>query len=654
MSIPSTDVAAVLERVDLLALIQEHVPLRRVGTRFVGLCPFHSESTPSFSVNSQLGVYYCFGCHASGDAISFVRHFERLDFQGAVEYLAQRAGVSISHESGDDTKRRGQLKKIREVLGAAIEFFSQNLNTSGDGQIARDYLFSRGITEAIIDKFQIGFSPRDSNRLAAHLKIPPALFSAAGLGYLDSANRAHDMFAGRVIFPIFDQSGNPVAFGGRVVPGIAYSKEGEAAKYKNSPETENYAKRRTLYGLNWAKGEIVRSDRAVICEGYTDVIAFFSSDLPIAVATCGTALTEDHLDRLKNFSKNIVLAFDGDKAGANATERIYEWERKFSLNVKVAAFPEGEDPASLSMRDPELLRACVAKAEPFLSFRLNRHFLQGDLNSIEGRVATANSAVVLIAEHPNPLVRGEYLMMVADRCRLETRELERRLEGEVRRHQEKLRSSSRDKSYSAPAKTFTEPPLGQGVTDNQSTDSPAKGVEDNQNRQHASVVPSELLDSSNRPYNEAIRQLAQRPSQLSEFMPLFLFPNPVHTELVITISSCASTEEILAAIEGVSPPAKALLMRLVVEPSEIDEVDVIARLVELHAQRKIDELMRSIRKRVPAAPIDEDRVRQISDSLGYIRGWQARLREHETRDEAVGVLLGYFSDNFNDESLAIS
>ena len=647
MSIPQSDVAAVLERVDLLALIQEHVPLRRVGNRFVGLCPFHSESTPSFSVNAQLGVYYCFGCQASGDAISFVRHFERLDFGDAVEQLAHRVGVSITRDSAGDSKKRSETKLIREVLSRAIEFFAANLRESEDGHLAQQYLRSRGISDELIARFQIGFSPRDSARLPAYLKVPAPLFGAAGLGYVDAGGRAHDMFAGRVTFPIFDQSGNPVAFGGRVLPGISYPGDSEAAKYKNSPETENYAKRRTLYGLNWAKAEIVRSDRAVICEGYTDVIAFFASDLGVAVATCGTALTEDHLDRLKNFSKNIVLAFDGDKAGASATERIYEWERRFQLNVRVANFPAGEDPASLSLKDPELLRQCVESAEPFLSFRLNRHFASGSLASIEGRVQLANSALSLIAEHPNPLVRGEYLMVVADRCRLDPRELERRLEREVRSYQARSRSGQR---YAAPATNSEDDRTAVGGT----------AIPDERSEGEPTVMPpqhfslSELLDPSQRPYNEALRQLAQRPAELSAFMPSFLFAHPVHTELVSLMSRCVSAEQVIAEIDTLSEPARGLLMRLLVETAEADEVDVIARLIERYAQKVVDEAKRSIRKIDFASPGDATQeARRISETTGYISRLRARLRDLETRDEAVGELLVYFADSFDKESSVI-
>ncbi len=619
----------------MLALVREHVALRRVGTRFIGLCPFHSESTPSFSVNPALGVYYCFGCHASGDAISFVRQVEHLDFQEAVELLAQRAGVTIARESAGESEKRRETRKIREVLEAAIAFYRTHLDTSTEGREARGYLASRGISSEIEERFQIGLAPMDAGRLFSHLKVSPALFVAAGLGY-EAGGRARDMFAGRIVFPIFDASGNPVAFGGRVIPGRSYPGEGEPPKYKNSPETDYYHKRRTLYGLNWAKADIVRGDRAVICEGYTDVIAFHGSGIPIAVATCGTALTEDHLDRLKNFTKNVILAFDGDKAGVNATERIYEWERKFKLNVKVAGFPEGEDPASLAQKDPAILAACVEGAQPFMAFRLDRHFAAADLSSIEARFTASSEALAIIAEHPDQLVRGEYVMQVADRCRLDFRELERRLEAEVRRARARNRAVAKGE---APEPAPPEPDDLEPMNPRPAANPPRFSL-------------AELLDSSQRPYNEAIRQLAARPGELSAFMPEFLFAHPVHLELVRSLGTCTTPDEVVESAEGLSAAARGLLMRLLIDPSNEDEVDVISRLVERHADRAVDSLMREVRRVDGAGSLAPERAIAISESLSYIRKWQGRLREAETRDEAVGVLLAHFADGLQEDQTA--
>ncbi|WP_052606375.1 MULTISPECIES: DNA primase [Acidithrix] len=643
MSIPSSEVTAVLERVDLIGLVSEHVPLRRVGNRFVGLCPFHSESTPSFSVNPKLGVYYCFGCQVSGDAISFVRSIEKLDFADAVEYLANRVGISISRDSGEDSKAKGRLKVLRETISRAKEFFVANLNDGPNSKIAIDYLESRGISAKLRDRFQIGLSPGDSLALSRFLGVSNGLFSASGLGFVDSYGHQRDMFSGRIVFPIFDQSNNPVAFGGRVIPGVEYRGESEPAKYKNSPETDHYAKRRTLYGLNLSKSEIVHKDMAIICEGYTDVVAFFKVGLEVAVATCGTALTEEHLDRLKNFSKNIVLAFDGDKAGASATERIYEWERRFGLNVRVASFPDGEDPASLSLSSPDLLRKAIEEAQPFLSFRLRRFFKDSDLKSIEGRVSTSNGAINIISEHPNPLIRGQYLMMIADACRLEVKDLERRLERTVRAR----------RSHSEPSQELVKgvnQPMVSPVQPQDDANVDLAPLSEDDFDQLSSTLPpryslSELLDGEFRPYNEAIRALIANPTDLGDYMPPFLFTHPIHLELREYLTTSNGLELRHQSDLPLSETARSLMARLSVVPSEMDEVGVIAQLLELHCDRTVEGLLRRIRRMAQSGNEDDLVLLEISSTMAFIRSERAKLRDSLTLDEAVGTLLRYFWEN---------
>ncbi len=634
MAISSEDISAVLEKLDFLNLVQEHIPLRRVGNRYVGLCPFHSESTPSFSVNPSMGVYYCFGCHASGDAITFVRNVDRLDFADAVEQLAQRVGITITRDSTEDSTKRNQVKSVRETLRRAVEYYHNNLRLP-EFEFARNYLESRGIESKLWDDFQVGVASSDSSKLSAVLRVPNEIFTASGLGYIDSRGRARDMFAGRLVFPIFDQSGNPVAFGGRVLPGVHYPGEGEPAKYKNSPETEIYAKRRVLYGLNWAKSHIVHQDRVVICEGYTDVIAFFGANLPIAVATCGTALTEEHIDRLKNFSRNVVLAFDGDKAGSNATERIYEWERKYSLNIRVASFPEGADPSSL--RDPELLAVAVSQAKPFLSFRLERLVGSKDLSSIEGRVNAANAALELVAQHPNPMVRAEYLMMVGDLCKLDVKELDRTLDQYVKLWQ----SRSRQAQVNTTSHVDSFAPSETNSSSLDQAEDPAL------QRDVIESAINELLEPSLRPYNEALRILLQNPSGLAPFIPEYLFSNSIHVELVKHIVSSSSKNEIVATAVKLSPKARGLLMRLVAVPSEIDEVDAIARLLEHHAGRMVDDMVRQIRSSPSESEDDKAHIIGVSETLIHIRRMLARTRDQETRDDAVGELLAFFAQTYD-------
>ena len=228
-----------------------------------------------------------------------------------------------------------------------------------------------------------------------------------------------DFFRGRVLFPICDPSGRPVALGGRILP----PRPGQAPpdrpepKYKNSQESPIYSKRRTLYALNWAKKGIIAQGEVVVCEGYTDVIGCFQAGVPWAVATCGTALAEEHFTLLRNFAKRIVLAYDADAAGQSATSRVYEWERKHEVDVVVADLPGGSDPGELARTDPTELARAIKEARPFLQFRVDRMLQAGDLTTAEGRARAAEAALTAVAEHPDDLVRDQYVMQLADRCR---------------------------------------------------------------------------------------------------------------------------------------------------------------------------------------------------------------------------------------------
>ena len=236
------------------------------------------------------------------------------------------------------------------------------------------------------------------------VRAPADLLVKAGLAH-QGQNGLRDAFRGRVIFPIFDPAGKAIGLGGRVLPGAG---EGAGPKYRNSPETPIYSKRRTLYGLNWAKQAVVQTGEVIICEGYTDVIGFFTAGLPRAVATCGTALTEEHFRLLGRFAKRVVLAFDADVAGQSAAARFYEWEKRHELEVAVAALPPGSDPADIAMREPHVLRDAVEQARTFLAFRVERALASSELKTGEGRAHAAEAALAMIAEHPNELVRDQY------------------------------------------------------------------------------------------------------------------------------------------------------------------------------------------------------------------------------------------------------
>jgi DNA primase len=428
VAIAEDDIERVRDTVSIVDVVQSHVQLRRVGRNWVGLCPFHAEKTGSFNVREETKRYKCFGCGASGDVFKFVQEVEHLDFVAAVEHLAARAGITLTYTSTGQSRDRKRAKELTEVVERAVEWYHQRLLTAPDARAARDYLRGRGLAGDVARQFRLGWAPDDWDALARELDAPFEMLRDTGLAFRNSRGKVQDAFRARVMFPIFRDSGEAVAFGGRVLPGSE-----DPAKYKNSSETPIYAKSRTLYGLNWAKAQVVAADEVIVCEGYTDVIGFFRAGVPRAVATCGTALTEDHVRTLKRFAKRVVLAFDADAAGQGAAERFYEWERKYEVSVSVAQFPAGSDPADLASRDPEALARAVGDAASFLAFRLGRVLRAGSLATPEACSRTAERAMSVVNEHPDPLVRKMYAGQVATHTGTSATDLERIAERRARR-----------------------------------------------------------------------------------------------------------------------------------------------------------------------------------------------------------------------------
>ena len=456
MGIHDEDVARVREATDIVAVIGEYVQLKRVGRRWQGLCPFHAEKTPSFSVNAEMGVYHCFGCKASGDAITFLREVEHADFPEAMERLAGRAGISLRYTApgeGADRQKRG---KLTEALEQAAEWYHQRLLTAPDAGQARGYLRNRGYDGDVVRQYKLGWAPDDWDALATGLGVgtdggmAAQVFSDSGLGFRNKGGRIQDGFRARVLFPIFDASGKPVGFGGRVLPGE------DGPKYKNSVDNAVYRKSRVLYGLNWAKQDIVNAGEVIVCEGYTDVIGFARAGIARAVATCGTALTEDHVRLLRRFASRIVLAFDADSAGQTAAERFSQWEHAFELEVAVADLPPGADPGDLAQSDPERLAAAVSEAVDFMDFRVNRALGGTDLSTVKGQVRAGERAARLIAEHPNPEIRDKYLVKVADRCSVNADHL-RTVAADARRRGQRRPSRRPAEDVPHPADAVHEP-----------------------------------------------------------------------------------------------------------------------------------------------------------------------------------------------------
>jgi DNA primase len=414
MGIVDEDVARVRDQTDLAALVGEYTAVKRVGRRFMALCPFHQEKTPSFSINPELNLYKCFGCDKGGDPITFLREIEHIDFVDAVERLAQRANIQLRYDDRSASRDRSRRARLVEAVAAAVDFYHRALLEAPEGGTARKYLRGRGFDGDAARRFVLGWAPDDWDALSRHLqraKFSRDDLTETGLAFVNRVNKLQDQFRARLMFPIYDAKGEPVGFGGRTLGA-------DGPKYKNSPETPIYQKSRLLYGLNWARTEIVARNEAIICEGYTDVMAYALAGCPNAVATCGTALADEHAKMLKNLARRVVLAYDADSAGQGAAERWYRWEQELDLEVRVAALPPGNDPGDLWRDDRERLPASVERAEPFLQFRVDRELAGADLSTIEGRARAAEAAAAMVAQHPSELVRDQYALQLAERLDL--------------------------------------------------------------------------------------------------------------------------------------------------------------------------------------------------------------------------------------------
>ncbi len=408
MGIVDEDIERLRSTVSIVDTIQQYVALKRVGRNWVGLCPFHAEKSGSFNVREETGRYKCFGCDKGGDVFTFIQEIEHVDFPGAVEHLAAKAGIQLNYTTTGQSKERARRKQLVEAMDAAVEWYHQRLLTDPDARDARDYLRRRGLAGDVAREFKLGWAPDDWDALSRGLGASADDLQSIGLAFRNKRNKMQDSFRARVMFPIFSESGEALAFGGRILPG-----SDDPAKYKNSSETPIYTKSKVLYGLNWAKADIARNDQVVVCEGYTDVIGFHRAGVTRAVATCGTALTEEHVRLLKRYASKVVLAFDADAAGQGAAARFYEWEQTHAVEVSVAKLPAGKDPGDLAQSDPAALAQAVDSAMPFLGFRLQRTLNSRPMDSPEHRARLAEEAMAVVNEHPNANVRKLYAGEVA-------------------------------------------------------------------------------------------------------------------------------------------------------------------------------------------------------------------------------------------------
>jgi DNA primase len=407
----------VKQEADIVRVIGEYVQLKKTGQNFTGLCPFHQEKTPSFSVHPVRQMYYCFGCHQGGDVFKFVMSIERCEFPEAVRTVAEKCGIPIPRRRDRSPQERAENQQraaLIEMHAQAAAFFARQLGDGAEGKVAGAYLEDRGVDRAAIAQFGLGFAPSSGEALLRHLraKYPEKLLEISGLFSRDPSGRLYDRFRRRIMFPIANETGRIIAFGGRAMGD-------DQPKYLNSPETVIYSKSNVLYHLDRAKEALRQSDFAVLVEGYMDAIAVARGGIANVVASCGTSLAEPQIKLLGRFTRRMVVNFDPDAAGQMATERSLTVLLEKEFDVRVLVLPGGADPDKfLREHGPEAYRKLLAEAPPYLDYLIARA-RQMDRSTAAAKLAAINFLMPYLARMPNRLLRSEWATRIASELRVD-------------------------------------------------------------------------------------------------------------------------------------------------------------------------------------------------------------------------------------------
>ena len=401
---------------DIVDVIGGYLPLKRAGTNFVTLCPFHKEKSPSFNVNPGKQIFHCFGCHKGGDVFRFVQDYENLSFVEAVTRLAERARIPLETENNPGAQQaRGVKDSLLKLHEAITQRWQQCLMNEAAGQIARDYLDKRGVSMDAIKEFRLGAAPEawdDTVNWAKAKGFDAALCEQAGLVIKkEETGRLYDRFRGRLMFPICDEQGRVIAFSGRILQG-----DEQVAKYVNSPETPIFTKGKVLFALDKAKRAILDAGHAVVCEGQLDTIACHSAGIRNVIAPQGTALTADHARILKRYVDEVVLCFDGDKAGRNASIRSFEGLLGSGRAIRVASIPPPDDPDSfIRQQGPDAFRAILAKAEGYFDFYLKHLCAENDTTADKGRMLVVRKMGEDLQKTGNAVLLDTYAQKTSQR-----------------------------------------------------------------------------------------------------------------------------------------------------------------------------------------------------------------------------------------------
>ncbi|SEF47467.1 DNA primase [Actinacidiphila yanglinensis] len=632
------DVRAVRDAVPIDAVVSDYLQLKNAGGgNLKGLCPFHDEKSPSFQVSPSKGLYHCFGCGEGGDTLGFVMKVDHLTFTEAVERLAARAGITLRYEEGSAVPGRQQGERIRlvEAHRAAAAFYVEQLG-SAEAEIGRKFLAGRGFDQSAAEHFGVGYAPAGWDHLVRYLRgkgFTDRELITSGLASESRRGGAIDRFRGRLIWPIRDITGEVIGFGARKL-----RDDDQGPKYLNTPETPLYRKSQVLYGIDLAKKEIARTGRAVVVEGYTDVMACHLAGVTTAIATCGTAFAGEHIKILRrllmdNSTAEVVFTFDGDEAGQKAALRAFEDDQKFAAETSIAITPGGMDPCELRLAegDPAVQRLIDGRT-PLFAFALRSIVARYNLDTDEGRVAAVDAAVPVVAAIKNQALRDRYAIRLVGMAGISTQAEEQSM---IRR----VRAMARARAAGGGG-----PEQGRGGP----RGAFAGGSAGRQERGADSAAPAgprgprlDLRSPAHRVERELLKLALQFPALVSPAFDAYgedEFTGPPYAAVRRAITDAGGAEyadgDYLLRVRDAAPDdtVRGMVTELAVEPvmhkvPEIYASEVLVRVRLLAVDRRVTQVhATSARLAAQGVPSDSPEAAAAANELWALQQYAQRLR----------------------------